>query len=32
MGVWADEDELVNEGSDAGANEWTNPVDPVVVP
>ena len=32
MGVWADEDELVNEGGDGGANEWTNPVDPVVVP
>jgi len=32
MGVWADEEELVDDGGDGGTNEWADPVDPVVVP
>jgi hypothetical protein len=32
MGVWADEEELVDDGGDGGTNEWTDPVDPVVGP
>lgn len=32
MCAWANEEDLINNSSDASPNEWTEPVDPVVVP
>ena len=32
VGGWADEDQVVDEGSNGGTEEWAEPVHPVVFP